>query len=263
MATHLPSLPQQDVLGGAVATNFSCDSTDSIAAVVFPGLVRTESAAAAATRRGSLGSTSVGAGSLTKQSRRRLLLGKLAGPRENAKRLLRLAPSVSSSFPLPQPVARPGPRSDRPRPFSELIISPSDAQMLATAQPPGDGDMQSMISTPASGSVPAAVVQATAPATTQSPVPATTTTAPFPSLVHEKIVATGSGISVGIALTEPVLFLAGYDQNDPSTKKPAILRGQLHLKITKCVKIKKISICFRGHSQTEWPDGAMIPTPFQ
>jgi hypothetical protein len=77
----------------------------------------------------------------------------------------------------------------------------------------------------------------------------------FPTLRNEKIVATGSGISVGIALTEPVLYLQGYDQNDPSTKKSAILRGQLHLKVTKSVKIKKISICFRGHAQTDWPDG--------
>ncbi|KAJ5677075.1 uncharacterized protein N7477_002708 [Penicillium maclennaniae] len=80
-------------------------------------------------------------------------------------------------------------------------------------------------------------------------------TTPFQPLRNEKIVATGSGLTVGIALTEPVLYLQGYDQNDPSTKRSAILRGQLHLKVTKCVKIKKISICFRGHAQTDWPDG--------
>lgn len=77
----------------------------------------------------------------------------------------------------------------------------------------------------------------------------------FTPLRNEKIVATGSGISVGIALTEPVLYLQGYDQQDPSSKKSAILRGQMHLKVTKCVKIKKISVCFRGHAQTDWPDG--------
>jgi hypothetical protein len=93
------------------------------------------------------------------------------------------------------------------------------------------------------------------PASGQDTPSASDATASFPPLRHEKIVATGSGIAVGIALTEPVLFLQGYDQNDPSTKKSAILRGQLHLKITKSVKIKKISICFRGHAQTDWPDG--------
>lgn len=87
-------------------------------------------------------------------------------------------------------------------------------------------------------------------------IPASESTAePFPPLPHEKIVATGSGLTVGIALTEPVLYLAGYDHSDPRTKKSAILRGQLHLKVTKAVKIKKISICFRGHAQTDWPDG--------
>ena len=84
-------------------------------------------------------------------------------------------------------------------------------------------------------------------------------TTPFTPLHNEKIVATGSGISVGIALTEPVLYLQGYDQHDPSSKKSAILRGQLHLKVTKCIKIKKISICFRGHAQTDWPDGMSRP----
>jgi hypothetical protein len=82
-------------------------------------------------------------------------------------------------------------------------------------------------------------------------------TTPFQPLRNEKIVATGSGLSVGIALTEPVLYLQGYDQHDPSSKKSAILRGQIHLKVTKSVKIKKISICFRGHAQTDWPDGAI------
>jgi hypothetical protein len=86
-------------------------------------------------------------------------------------------------------------------------------------------------------------------------LPTPNATIPFAPLRNEKIVATGSGISVGIALTEPVLFLQGYDQQDPSSKKSAILRGQIHLKVTKCVKIKKISICFRGHAQTDWPDG--------
>jgi hypothetical protein len=81
---------------------------------------------------------------------------------------------------------------------------------------------------------------------------------PLPPLRNEKIVATGSGLTLGIALTEPVLFLQGYDQNDPTTKNLAILRGQIHLKVSKCVKIKKISICFRGHAQTDWPDGAQF-----
>lgn len=77
----------------------------------------------------------------------------------------------------------------------------------------------------------------------------------FPPLHNEKIVATGSGITVGIALMEPVLFLCGFNHCDPSSRKAAILRGQLHIKTFKCVGIKKVSICFRGRAQTDWPDG--------
>lgn len=77
----------------------------------------------------------------------------------------------------------------------------------------------------------------------------------MPTLRNERVVATGNGITVSVALAEPVLFLPGYDHNDPSTKKSAILRGHLHIKTTKSVKIKKVSICFRGQAQTDWPDG--------
>jgi hypothetical protein len=133
-------------------------------------------------------------------------------------------------------------RQRRHRPLSEIIGSPDDANMLAATsfQP---GRMRSHSSSNSSiiarGASPGRIPES----------------APFPQLPNEKTVATGSGITVGIALTEPVLFLQGYDQNDPTTKKSAILRGQLHLKVTKSVKIKKISICFRGQAQTDWPDG--------
>lgn len=86
-----------------------------------------------------------------------------------------------------------------------------------------------------------------------SPEPDVSTS--FPALRNEKVVATGNGITASVALAEPVLFLPGYDHNDPSTKKSAILRGHLHIKTTKSVKIKKVSVCFRGHAQTDWPDG--------
>lgn len=108
------------------------------------------------------------------------------------------------------------------------------------------------------GSSPTASVSHSSAASTHTTAASSDPSVPFPALHNEKIVASGSGISVGIALTEPVLYLQGYDQNDPSTKKSAILRGQLHLKVTKSVKIKKISICFRGQAQTDWPDG-MFP----
>ncbi|KAL2828440.1 hypothetical protein BDW59DRAFT_143116 [Aspergillus cavernicola] len=171
-------------------------------------------------------------------TRRGSIFRKLAGPRENAKRFLRLGPPQSLAPSLQdRPMARPR----RHRPVSEIILSPEDANMLAAAslQPGRMRSHSSSNSSIARGPSPGRIPE----------------NAPFPQLQNEKTVATGSGISVGIALTEPVLFLQGYDQNDPTTKKSAILRGQLHLKVTKSVKIKKISICFRGQAQTDWPDG--------
>ncbi|KAE8149416.1 hypothetical protein BDV25DRAFT_3160 [Aspergillus avenaceus] len=180
-------------------------------------------------------------------NRRASIFRKLAGPRENAKRFLRLGSPVRNQSPPP---TRPMSRTHRPRPVSEIIISPEDARMLASASLGaglGAGRVRSHSSSTGSMNQSSAGSHLGAPAS--EPM------GPFPTLRNEKIVATGSGITVGIALTEPVLYLQGYDQNDPSTKKSAILRGQLHLKVTKSVKIKKISICFRGHAQTDWPDG--------
>lgn len=184
--------------------------------------------------------------------RRDSVLQKLTIPRGNAKRFLRLG---TASAAIPPPLTLSMPRTSRPRPVSEIVISPRDAQMLAaTAMNQEGGRMRSdSSSTTASGQHPQSqpFVEQLHPFS----VGQQATEVPFPPLPHEKIVATGSGISVGISLTEPTLFLAGYDQSDPTTKKSAILRGQLHLKVTKSVKIKKISVCFRGHAQTDWPDG--------
>lgn len=168
-----------------------------------------------------------------KRSRRDSFLEKLAGPRENAKRFLRLRSSG-----IQTPSQRPAPR--RARPVSEIILSPTSV------------DLDEMR------------LESSSTEVLPQPVPehlsTVDSTTPFTPLRNEKIVATGSGISVGIALTEPVLYLQGYDQHDPSSKKSAILRGQIHLKVTKCVKIKKISVCFRGHAQTDWPDGNTFRT---
>lgn len=186
-----------------------------------------------------------------KQSRRGSILKKLAGPRENAKRFLRLR---SSGVQSPTPPQRPTPRCSGARPVSEIILSPGDANVSAPQT--GDGEMRSDSPAMATEVLPRAVPHHP----TASAAPELTT--PFPPLRNEKIVATGSGLTVGLALTEPVLYLQGYDQHDPSSKKSAILRGQIHLKVTKCVKIKKISICFRGHAQTDWPDGAISHPSF-
>lgn len=97
---------------------------------------------------------------------------------------------------------------------------------------------------------------APAPARAQPPSPEAQPTAPNVTfLADEKPVASGNGVSVSIALTEPVLFLQGYDANDPSTHNTTMLRGSLLLKVQKQAKLKSISLNFRGKSETEWPEG--------
>ena len=268
MATHLTShlqrQQQQHDLSTSAASNTTTAAATSLPAYdpaaepfppLFSGLFRPRSH-----RRSSV-STSTGESAVSdeqlapkppSQRRRNSVLQKLAIPRGNAKRLLRLG---TASAAAPPPLNLSMPRTSRPRPVSEIVISPRDAQMLAaTAMNQEGGRMRSdSSSTTASGQNPQSqpIVEQLNPIS----VGQQATDVPFPPLPHEKIVATGSGISVGISLTEPTLFLAGYDQTDPTTKKSAILRGQLHLKVSKSVKIKKISICFRGHAQTDWPDG--------
>ncbi|KAI9816765.1 MAG: hypothetical protein M1827_001410 [Pycnora praestabilis] len=71
----------------------------------------------------------------------------------------------------------------------------------------------------------------------------------------EKPVASANGISVSICLAEPVLFLQGFDQNDVGSRTTTMLRGSLHLRVSKNAKIKGISLKFRGKAETEWPEG--------
>jgi hypothetical protein len=81
------------------------------------------------------------------------------------------------------------------------------------------------------------------------------TTSLTDAIEDEKPIAKGNGIAVSIALTEPVLFLQGFDQSDLANRTTTMLRGRLHLKVTKAAKIKAITLKFRGRSETEWPEG--------
>ena len=78
--------------------------------------------------------------------------------------------------------------------------------------------------------------------------------------MHEdKPIAMSQGISMSVHLTEPHLFLQGYDFTNSSTRSTAMLRGTLHLKVTKPTKVKAVSLRFRGLAQTRWPEGKNIP----
>lgn len=76
------------------------------------------------------------------------------------------------------------------------------------------------------------------------------------ALGEEKPLAAGTGIAVGIALAEPVLFLQGFEPSDTSSERStAMLRGSLHLRISKSTKVKSVSLNFCGRALTKWPEG--------
>ena len=60
---------------------------------------------------------------------------------------------------------------------------------------------------------------------------------------------------VSVHLTEPVLFLTGFESSEYSNRPPAMLRGSLILKLLKPSKIKTITLVFKGRARTEWPEG--------
>ena len=76
-----------------------------------------------------------------------------------------------------------------------------------------------------------------------------------PNVTDQKPVASGNGVSVYISLAEPVLFLQGFDSNDPTSHTTTMLRGSLLLRVQKQAKLKSISLNFKGKSETDWPEG--------
>ncbi len=76
--------------------------------------------------------------------------------------------------------------------------------------------------------------------------------------MEEKPIASGNGVSLSIALAEPVLFLQGFDQSELGNQNTTMLRGSFHLRVSKAAKIKTISLAFRGRAETEWPEGSFV-----
>ena len=80
----------------------------------------------------------------------------------------------------------------------------------------------------------------------------------IPNMGEEKPIASGNGVSLSIALAEPVLFLQGMDQSEIGNQTTTMLRGTFHLRVSKSAKIKTISLAFRGRAETEWPEGEFL-----
>jgi len=70
-----------------------------------------------------------------------------------------------------------------------------------------------------------------------------------------KPIAAGNGVSVGVHLAEPVLFLQGFENADHGPGNTAMLRGGLHIRVQKSAKIKAVTLKFKGTAVTKWPEG--------
>lgn len=75
------------------------------------------------------------------------------------------------------------------------------------------------------------------------------------SLEDGRTIASGNGVSVGIHLAEPVLFLQGFESTDSSNGNTAMLRGSLQVRVQKTAKIKAVTLRFKGRATTKWPEG--------
>ncbi|KAF2105089.1 hypothetical protein NA57DRAFT_29626 [Rhizodiscina lignyota] len=177
--------------------------------------------------------------------------GKLAYPRENAKRFLR------AFIALPQT----NPSTDDPLATAEPQITNPTKRRSWRGKRRSIVEAESMRTSARSS-----VVDPVASAGMLSrPSLDNATLWPGPGQAHglgtvgripdDKPLASGNGVSVGISLAEPVLFLQGFEQSELSNRSTAMLRGSLHLKVTKATKIRAVTLKFKGQATTKWPEG--------
>lgn len=71
----------------------------------------------------------------------------------------------------------------------------------------------------------------------------------------QKPAAESGSIKMYIICVEPNLYLEGFSKDEIAKRPPSVLRGALFVRVLKPIKIKTISLTFRGVSRTEWPEG--------
>jgi hypothetical protein len=81
-------------------------------------------------------------------------------------------------------------------------------------------------------------------------------------MLEEKPLVSANGIDVRISLIEPLLFLQGFEQRHMSERITTVLRGALHLRVTKPAKIKAVTLTFHGDTVTKWPKGDYSTFPY-
>jgi len=176
---------------------------------------------------------------------------KLAFSRDHAKKLLRLtlpSPTVPPITPVPIRVETEVPGN--PGHTEEMVFAE-----LGRHSPDGRGRSSSIVGGPISGMVHRPILESQVRRASIQSTKSAESSVNTTHLEDEKPVAAGNGVSVVISLAEPVLFLQGFDANDPSTHSTTMLRGSLLLRVSKQAKLKSISLNFRGKSETDWPEG--------
>ncbi|TID18707.1 hypothetical protein E2P81_ATG05689 [Venturia nashicola] len=207
--------------------------------------------------------------------------GKLADSRDSAKKFFRAIfefrePRIPQEVqpPLQAPIQRPVPEVQRPRARPASWASgatPAPLQGRPRRRRPtsvlwgerrnsstvGDNmglNSRHTVALPVGPSAPRhSVDETTSPRNSVASFPMTASNS---RSAEEKPLATGNGITVSIAMAEPYLFLQGFEHGDlAANRNTAMLRGRLHIRVSKPSKIKAVTLRFRGRAITKWPEG--------
>ncbi|ORY15263.1 or S-antigen, C-terminal domain-domain-containing protein [Clohesyomyces aquaticus] len=185
-------------------------------------------------------------------SSRSYITEKLAGPRDNAKRFLRSFIDTHFTQPDRHSTESTSPRSSLSSARAYLASPPDSRRWSWATSEMRTSPRNSMIG----GSLAPrpALADGHRSGSSRSSAKSLASSA-IRTLPEDKPLASGNGINVGISLTEPVLFLQGFEQTEHSDRSTAMLRGRLTLKVTKPSKVKAITLKFRGKATTKWPEG--------
>ncbi len=175
--------------------------------------------------------------------------------RNQAKRLLRLC----------APLARRPPFTCHSGPSNCLEVPKAGEAMATVDTRRGSARLErpsSLVGGPVSGIIHRPSLAENVRTASRDSMTTNNTGTTFPSgmlgLGEEKPIVSGNGLSLSIALAEPVLFLQGFDQSELGNQNTSMLRGNFRLRVSKSAKIKTITLAFRGRAETEWPEGQFV-----
>lgn len=180
-----------------------------------------------------------------------LVVGTLARSRDHAKRLLRSCTPSTAGISVLWHIGS-----------SSSLEVPTGSQpgeeMAAVDTRRGSARPSSIVGGPISGMVHRPSLVEDVRTASQISLASTNNTGGIPELGEERPIASGNGVSLSIALAEPVLFLQGFDQSELGNQTTTMLRGSFHLRVSKSAKIKTVTLAFRGRAETEWPEGEFL-----